>query len=272
MGNTDEEMFIDDRAKSQIVQKVLNWGLVQDKSALIVGTGSSDYLPAMLFHLGIDTSFIEVEPSVFNTQNSVHREFGLDNEIDAFSSYDDLGSRIFDYVFVLGVFHEVLLFELATSPQLRLYFQMSLKDIGADIAKKASDVHCMKIVLRMTRQIVEHVNPHGGHLFYNATLPAPSAEECRRGIDIPCANKSLLYLDNALKTLSGESGIVYSVEEQIDVDDFGICPKNIMEKRRGIVYKVHSSPLTLKNKHPISLISKNAYMRIKMYEQRMSNI
>ncbi|MBI4708181.1 MAG: M48 family metalloprotease, partial [Candidatus Omnitrophica bacterium] len=75
--------------REQISKKISSMGLLKGKSCLVVGPGLNDYLPVMLYKLGLQSSIIDTNEYAIQEQKKMFAKFGIDGRIDVFISYDD---------------------------------------------------------------------------------------------------------------------------------------------------------------------------------------
>jgi hypothetical protein len=233
-----KEMF-DARKKDEIAEKVLSWCLVKGRSALVVGHSGGDYLPVLLAKLGLKVSVIDIDVSKAGEQENLHRQFGLDEEIESFTSYTALGDRRYDYIFVLAVINDAI--DVLGRPDLQLFARISM---NATAEMHAYIERTIKIALEPSvrdfiRPILAHLNPENGYIFVNA--PGLLTLEAHREYPdlVNFVDKLLLSLDDLLPSLGDGLGIRFTRQLQMDVHDFGmhINPYWSNELRPGAVYR-----------------------------------
>ncbi|MDP3790212.1 MAG: ATP-binding protein [Candidatus Omnitrophota bacterium] len=223
-------IIFNNQTKRGIVEKVLSMKLEKGKSVLVVGPGNRDYLSILFAKLGLKVGVIEKNKGRLDDQVGLHRDFGLENEIETFSSYKKMGNKKYDYITCFAVLQEAE--ELYADKVLRsaMVFMTTPYE-----RKTIMDAYMEPGMKKAILPILNHLNPDGGLLFVNCPDSKNPKEWSDSNLD---AVNILYYLNEVLRDLEGETGIYFEPQPQIDMDDFSAGPSYLSEKRISAVYRV----------------------------------
>ena len=252
INRTSEEEIFDDEVKESIAEKVSTWGLAKERSVLVVGHSGNDYLPILLTKLGLRVSVIDLNKREVEEQNRLHRQFGLDKQIESFDSYEALGDRKYDYITALAVINDAInTLETDRLQQLAAISATATGEQREGLENVARSVFEPK-VKEFIRPILLHLNPDNGYFLVNK--PGVISTKINRQFPdlVVFVDKLLVYLDNVLPSLGDELGISFTPQPHIDVGNFTMHPSWFSELRVGAAYQCgNTSPLTLESLPPV---------------------
>jgi hypothetical protein len=236
-----EKKLFDNETKERIAEKVSTWELVKGRPVLVVGHSGSDYLPILLAKLGLKVSVIDIDPKRVKEQNGLHRQFGLEQEIESFESYADLRDRKFDYITVFAVINDAIdAIETDQLVQLGVLSTVAEGENRQRIEKLCKEIFELQI-RKFIIPILVHLNPDGGHILVN--MPGMLSNELLEKFpdDFSTFGELVYYLNSMMPSLCEELAVSFTSQPQMDVDDFSMHPTWLRETRVGIVYRATTS-------------------------------
>ncbi|MFH1504574.1 MAG: ATP-binding protein, partial [Candidatus Omnitrophota bacterium] len=220
--------------KNKVVEKIFNMGLEKDKTCLVAGPGSGDYLPILLAKSGLKISVIDIDEYEVGRLKSLYDLFYLEPEetINYYVSYSELKGKKFDYIMLLGVLRESEELD-AISFSFAFMSPLTANSNSVDEIKAYQRVKLQNHL----KPIIRRLNLNAGCIFINTVGSFPSAEECKKSPVYTFDRRFFQYLDEVLCDFGEESGVGFRLQPQIDIDNFSMSSLNLEEKRAGVVYK-----------------------------------
>jgi ADP-ribose pyrophosphatase YjhB (NUDIX family) len=210
-----KQVLTDDaETRDRLIDQIHQFQLEAGRSVLVVGPGSQDFLPVVLARLGVNVSTIEPSARARQDQDALQKLFGVDADIRSLDSYDAIQGEQFDYVFMLGVLHNV----------------MTLEEYDESFR-----------ILRERPEYYPSFHARMQTLIRSFLKPVLAAVHAERG---------RLYISDIEEWMEAMPDIAPIIEQYEDlgfqlisnpdiaIDDFSLFPGNFKEGRRGFVFDV----------------------------------
>jgi len=254
INRVSEQILFGQDIKAKIVQKISHLGLIKGKNGLVVGGGKEDYLAILFAKLGLIVSVIDIDEGVRESQRRLYSQFKLQDEIVIYTTYKEIGDKIFDYIFLFAVLNEAvgtLLEHVETQTALKLLMSFNVPiHISEGITDRLDSL--LKINIgEIIKPILEHLDLSDGYIFINVPFS-------RNFGLLPNEQKELTLLDEVLKEIADERKANFKLQPDMDISDLSMNTGHLFEKRAGSVYRAERFVSSLMNyrilKHQTSAI------------------
>ncbi|MDD5495714.1 MAG: GNAT family N-acetyltransferase [Candidatus Omnitrophica bacterium] len=238
--------------RERITKGLSEVGLTKGKSILIVGPGQYDYLPVLLAKLGLEVHAIDISEKVIQEQRHLYSDFGLEEKIKTYTSYDDadLKDKKFDYIMALLVMNDAV---HAINDDTRYAMQSlnyGLSEEETERIKTGLRAHMKDRLEMFIRPLLEHLNPNGGQIFISDIKSGDPVSSGRSpsssagGINWFVLQRLPTLRDELLFKLSKGSGVRYVLRPEV-FGNFGMNPSWPNEIVTCLGWEAESMPSTI---------------------------